>query len=101
MPDHTRSQSTGAKERLCDYCGTAFPPKNHRQRFCHDKCRYAHDREKKTEGLPARAVTGPRRVRDGWSVTIHLPELPAIEPGDEIRIKMPPPEIDLPGGTHE
>lgn len=96
MPDRTRTQPRVGENRPCDHCGTEYTVRKPRQRFHSARCRAAAARERQAEGLPGRMTAGPRRVRDGWSITIHLPDLPPYELGDELRIKQPPPEIDLP-----
>lgn len=89
MPDRTRSDVVVGQERLCDYCQGVYTPKRPHQRFCEPAHRSAAHREKQLEGVPPRVVTGARQVRNGWSITVHLDDLPPVGPGDQVRVKFP------------
>lgn len=95
MPNRTRTQPRVGEKRPCDHCGTEYTVRKPRQRFHHPRCRAAAARERQAEGLPARITGGPRRTKRGYSYTVHVDTAP-FDLGDELRIKQPPPDIDLP-----
>lgn len=68
----------------CDYCHQTFEPSRAGQRFCRDRCRSAWHR---AQHLPGQ-VAGIRAINRGWSVTVHVPDLPdGIKKGSAVRLE--------------
>lgn len=77
--------SQESSPQLCEHCSAAITPKRGtRKRFCNDRCRSAHRR---AGGSLATLKSVRLLARGGYSVILHLPHPPNLQPGSKCRLE--------------
>lgn len=65
----------------CAYCPKPLPPG--RKKYCCDKCKSLWHRD---HNLPGQ-VSGIRRLKSGWSVTVRTHDVEGLQIGTRVRLE--------------
>jgi hypothetical protein len=77
----TRSHDAPA-EIQCRQCQNTFQPSRPSQVFCGHKCRAAYHVDHGHQG----AVKSVRRLKSGWSITLHIDDASGFQLGERVRL---------------